>query len=64
MQCVVHCPRMPSVCPPFQVAAAIHPDEIIFVMDSTIGQAAEDQARAFTSAVPVGSVIITKLVRR
>ena len=45
-----------------QVAAAINPDEIIFVMDSTIGQAAEDQARAFTSAVPVGSVIITKLV--
>jgi hypothetical protein len=47
---------------PLQVAAAINPDEIIFVMDSTIGQAAEDQARAFTSAVPVGSVIITKLV--
>jgi hypothetical protein len=45
-----------------QVAAAISPDEIIFVMDSTIGQAAEDQATAFKSAVPVGSVIITKLV--
>jgi hypothetical protein len=53
----------PPPLPPTQVAAAIHPDEIIFVMDSTIGQAAEDQARAFTSAVPVGSVIITKLVR-
>ncbi len=46
-----------------QIAAAINPDEIIFVMDSTIGQAAEEQAKAFKSAVPVGSVIITKLVR-
>ena len=46
-----------------QVAAAISPNEIIFVMDSTIGQAAEDQAKAFKAAVPVGSVIITKLVR-
>jgi signal recognition particle subunit SRP54 len=46
-----------------QVAAAIAPDEIIFVMDSTIGQAAEEQAKAFKSAVPVGSVIMTKLVR-
>lgn len=43
------------------VAAAVKPDEIIFVMDSTIGQAAFDQAKAFHDAVTVGSVIITKL---
>ena len=30
-------------------------------MDSSIGQACFDQAKAFKSTVPVGSVIITKL---
>lgn len=44
-----------------QVAKAINPDEIIFVMDSSIGQACYDQAQAFKNAVKVGSVIITKL---
>jgi len=44
-----------------QVAATIKPDEIIFVMDSSIGQACYDQASAFRKAVDVGSVIITKL---
>jgi signal recognition particle subunit SRP54 len=44
-----------------QVAAALKPDDIIFVMDSSIGQAAADQAAAFKSKVPVGSVIVTKL---
>jgi len=44
-----------------QVAEAIKPDEIIFVMDSSIGQACYDQALAFRKAVDVGSVIITKL---
>ena len=44
-----------------QVAAAVEPDETIFVMDSHIGQACFDQAHAFHSAVPVGSVIVTKL---
>jgi hypothetical protein len=37
------------------------PDNIIFVMDATIGQACEAQARAFKEKVEVGSVIITKL---
>merc|ERR1740116_616460 len=40
---------------------AINPDETIFVMDSRIGQAAYDQAKAFHDAVEVGSVILTKL---
>lgn len=44
-----------------QVNAAINPDEIIFVMDSSIGQACFDQATAFRKTVNVGSVIITKL---
>mmetsp|Transcript_7262 Transcript_7262/g.13455 ORF Transcript_7262/g.13455 Transcript_7262/m.13455 type:complete len:504 (-) Transcript_7262:727-2238(-) len=44
-----------------QVAAAIEPDEIIFVMDSSIGQSCYDQALAFKSAVKVGSVIVSKL---
>ncbi|KAK8828517.1 hypothetical protein WA577_000004 [Blastocystis sp. JDR] len=44
-----------------QVAARVHPDDIVFVLDSTIGQAAYDQASAFKSAVSIGSVIITKL---
>ena len=33
----------------------------MFVMDSSIGQAAFDQADAFRRSVDVGSVIITKL---
>lgn len=37
------------------------PDNIIFVMDATIGQACEAQARAFKEKVDVGSVIVTKL---
>lgn len=44
-----------------QVERAINPDEVIFVMDSSIGQACFDQALAFKKAVKVGSVIITKL---
>lgn len=44
-----------------QMAEAVDPTDIIFVMDSAIGQAAHDQAQAFKSKVKVGSVIITKL---
>ena len=44
-----------------QVEKIIRPDDIIFVMDSSIGQACYDQADAFKKAVNVGSVIITKL---
>ena len=40
---------------------AVQPDDIIFTMDSTIGQAAFAQAEAFKKAVRIGSVIITKL---
>lgn len=44
-----------------QVANAIKPDNVVFVMDASIGQACEAQARAFKDSVDVGSVIITKL---
>eukprot|EP01083_Nonionella_stella_P075464 205175_1 len=43
------------------VARHVQPDDTVFVMDSSIGQAARDQAQAFNDAVDVGSVIITKL---
>mmetsp|Transcript_1153 Transcript_1153/g.3571 ORF Transcript_1153/g.3571 Transcript_1153/m.3571 type:complete len:478 (-) Transcript_1153:176-1609(-) len=44
-----------------QMATHLNPSDIIFVMDSSIGQAAHDQASAFRKRVRVGSVIITKL---
>ncbi|CAK4608925.1 hypothetical protein LEN26_005767 [Aphanomyces euteiches] len=44
-----------------EVYDAVSPDDVVFVMDSTIGQAVHDQATAFRQAIPVGSVIITKL---
>lgn len=44
-----------------QVQDAVNPDDVIFVMDGSIGQAAFDQAAAFKKRVKVGSVIITKL---
>ncbi|TPX71079.1 hypothetical protein SpCBS45565_g01362 [Spizellomyces sp. 'palustris'] len=44
-----------------QIAEAADPDHYIFVMDGTIGQAADLQARAFRDAVPIGSIIVTKL---
>ena len=44
-----------------QVAEAVKPDLVIFVMDGSIGQAAQDQAEAFKKRVPVGAVIVTKL---
>lgn len=40
---------------------AVNPDETIFVMDSSIGKMAYDQAKAFHDVVKVGSVILTKL---
>eukprot|EP01133_Synstelium_polycarpum_P010865 gene10865-12659_t len=44
-----------------QIEGVVKPDNVIFVMDSSIGQAAFDQATAFKSSVKVGSVIITKM---
>ncbi|GER48448.1 signal recognition particle 54 kDa protein [Striga asiatica] len=44
-----------------QVSEATKPDLVIFAMDSSIGQAAFDQAQAFKQSVAVGAVIITKM---
>lgn len=44
-----------------QIRHATNPDNVIFVMDGTIGQAAFAQSQAFKEAVDVGSIIITKL---
>ena len=44
-----------------EMTERICPDEIIFIMDSSIGQACYDQAMAFKKEVDVCSVIITKL---
>ncbi|KAI3835541.1 hypothetical protein MKW92_034640 [Papaver armeniacum] len=43
-----------------QLADATQPDLVIFVMDSSIGQAAFSQAQAFSRSVSVGAVIVTK----
>merc|ERR1739838_1098712 len=43
------------------VSNAVNPDNIVFVMDATIGQACEAQASASKAKVDVGSVIISKL---
>lgn len=40
---------------------AIKPDEVILVIDGTIGQQATIQAKAFHEATPIGSIYVTKL---
>lgn len=44
-----------------QIAEAIKPDEIMLVVDGTIGQQAFVQAKAFHEATRIGSIFITKL---
>ncbi|XP_021745775.1 signal recognition particle 54 kDa protein 2-like isoform X2 [Chenopodium quinoa] len=44
-----------------QLEEATKPDVVIFVMDSSIGQSAFDQAKAFKQSVGVGAVVNTKL---
>ena len=44
-----------------EIAAVVHPDNVVLVVDATQGQAVYDQAQAFHQSVQVGSVIITKL---
>jgi len=40
---------------------SIKPDEVILVVDGTIGQQAAVQAKAFHEATPIGSIFVTKL---
>lgn len=39
----------------------IGPDEVMLVVDGTIGQQALVQAKAFSEATPIGSILVTKL---
>jgi signal recognition particle subunit SRP54 len=39
----------------------IHPDEVMMVIDGTIGQQALAQAKTFHEATPIGSILVTKL---
>lgn len=43
------------------IDSAVQPHDHVFVLDSSIGQAAYEQADAFSNAVEIGSVILTKL---
>lgn len=40
---------------------SIKPDEVMLVIDGTIGQQALVQAKAFNEATPIGSILVTKL---
>ena len=40
---------------------SVKPDEIMLVVDGTIGQQAMVQAKAFNKATPIGSILVTKL---
>jgi signal recognition particle subunit SRP54 len=44
-----------------QIAKEVRPQEIILVLDGTIGQQASAQAAAFNEATDVGSIIVAKL---
>lgn len=44
-----------------EVSNAVKPDQTVFVMDASIGQACEAQAKAFSDKVDVGAVVVTKL---
>ncbi|MBV1766757.1 MAG: signal recognition particle protein Srp19, partial [Methanobacterium sp.] len=44
-----------------EISSVVDPTEAILVIDGTIGQQAKDQARAFSQATRVGSIIVTKL---
>jgi signal recognition particle subunit SRP54 len=44
-----------------QISEVVSPDHVIFVLDGTIGQAADSHARAFKEAVSIGSIVITKM---
>jgi signal recognition particle subunit SRP54 len=44
-----------------QIASAVEPNEIILVLDGTIGQQASAQAAAFKEATEIGSILVAKL---
>lgn len=44
-----------------QISEAVQPTQTIMVMDGSIGQAAESQAKAFKESANFGSIILTKM---
>lgn len=44
-----------------QISAVVEPDEVMLVIDGTIGQQAREQALAFSETTDIGSIVITKL---
>lgn len=44
-----------------ELAKTIKPDEVMLVIDGTIGQQAREQAEAFKKATEIGSIFVTKL---
>jgi len=44
-----------------QLEKSIKPNEVMLVIDGTIGQQATVQAKAFHEATPIGSILVTKL---
>jgi len=44
-----------------RVAEAVRPDEVMLVVDGTLGQQAREQAEAFKKVTPLGSILVTKL---
>jgi len=44
-----------------QIAKVVEPDEVMLVLDATIGQQAKEQAAAFKAATNIGSILVTKL---
>jgi len=44
-----------------RLSGAIDPDEVMLVIDGTIGQQASTQAAAFNQSTPIGSIYVTKL---
>jgi signal recognition particle subunit SRP54 len=44
-----------------EIVGAIKPDEVILVLDGTVGQQAATQAQAFKENTNIGSILVTKL---
>jgi len=44
-----------------EIAEAINPDEVMLVIDASMGQKAYDLAKRFHEATPIGSIIVTKM---
>ncbi len=44
-----------------KISSVVKPDEVMLIIDGTIGQQAREQALAFSKTTEIGSIVITKL---